>query len=229
MEDKDRNLAAAIANAAREKIDLLAMQMVRGSQYRELNALRESIQKNQQNLAVLGDTLKSLRERYGIYNVQAQTELLPTQYAGVEAKLTRERAKLEAMKVTRGIRQDTIKLTATRVQGLEKELEFLKEKLDLFNKGISEVDVVQKQFVEANQNLGEDQVRLKQVEATFNAEGSAVIVVEEAKVPVVKSWPKRSLIVIGATLVAFLFVVFGIFIFETYRDVNWKEILKPND
>lgn len=225
VEDQDQELAAAIANAARDRIDFLAMQMIRSSQKRELNTLENNIEQKEARLRVLGDTLQVLREKYGIYNMQAQTELLPAQYSSAEAKLTREQAKLEAMKTTQGIRKDTIRLTETRVEGIKKEVELLKNKLKLFNEGSAFVDILHKQYLEANQSLGDDVEHLKKLEATYNAEGSALILVEKAKVPVVKSWPKRSILVIGAVFVTFIFTVFGILLFETYQDVNWKEVL----
>jgi uncharacterized protein involved in exopolysaccharide biosynthesis len=52
------------------------------------------------------------------------------------------------------------------------------------------------------------------------------VVVEEAEVPLIKSRPKRSIIVIGAAFIAFIFTVIGILILDTYRDVDWKSIYK---
>ena len=225
IEDEDKALAAAMTKAVRERIDQMALQLIRSVQKRKITTLRENIVDNETKVRVLGDTLKSLRQRYGIYNVEAQTELLPAQFSSAEAKLTREAAKLEAMKTTKGIRLDTIRFTETRVAGIRKEVELLREKLTLFNDGTAHVDIVHKQYLEANQALGEQIENLKKSEATYNAEGSAIILVEEARVPVVKSWPKRSLIVIGATLLVFIFTVFGVLLFETYRDINWKELL----
>jgi uncharacterized protein involved in exopolysaccharide biosynthesis len=225
IEDEDKELAKSMTKAARERIDYMALRLIRASQKRRINTLKENIVENEVKVRILGDTLKSLRQQFGIYNVQAQTELLPAQFSSAEAKLTREEAKLEAMKITKGIRLDTIRFTETRVAGIRKEVELLQEKLDLFNEGTALVDIIHKQYLEANQSLGEQIEYLKKIETTYNAEGSAIIVVEEARLPVVKSWPKRSMIVIGATLLVFIFTVFGVLLFETYRDINWKELL----
>lgn len=225
IEDEDRALAAAMTKAARERIDDIALRLIRASQKRKINTLKENIVENEMKIRVLGDTLKSLRQRFGIYNLQAQTELLPAQFSSAEAKLTREEAKLSAMKITKGIRLDTIRFSETRVAGIRKEVELLQSKLDLFNEGTALVDITHKQYLEANQSLGEQIEYLKKIEATYHAEGSAIILVEEARLPVVKSWPKRSLIVIAATFLVLIFTVFGILLFETYKDINWKELL----
>jgi uncharacterized protein involved in exopolysaccharide biosynthesis len=39
-----------------------------------------------------------------------------------------------------------------------------------------------------------------------------------------KNRPRRSIIVIGAVVAAFLFTLFAAFLADAYRDVNWKEL-----
>ena len=42
--------------------------------------------------------------------------------------------------------------------------------------------------------------------------------------PVIKSRPKRSIIVLATVAIAFLFSLIGALLFDTYKDVNWKDI-----
>ena len=51
------------------------------------------------------------------------------------------------------------------------------------------------------------------------------LLVEAGDVPYIKSRPKRAIIVISATLIAFILSIIGILLLENYRDVNWKELL----
>jgi hypothetical protein len=50
-------------------------------------------------------------------------------------------------------------------------------------------------------------------------------VIEKATPPPVKSRPKRAILVLSATFLAFLASVVGIIVFDQYKDINWKEIL----
>jgi uncharacterized protein involved in exopolysaccharide biosynthesis len=65
--------------------------------------------------------------------------------------------------------------------------------------------------------------RYNQILAAFNTNIPAVQIVEMAEPPMMKSRPKRSMIVVGAVLAAFLFTLFAAFLADAYRDVNWKE------
>ena len=52
------------------------------------------------------------------------------------------------------------------------------------------------------------------------------LLLESGEVPVVKSRPKRALIVIAAVMIAFILAVLGILIFDNYKEVDWKEVTK---
>ena len=166
-----------------------------------------------------------MRSRYGIYNTDAQTETLTAQFDQAEANLIRNQKRLEFFKTSnrRGL-QDTIIKVEALVQGLEAEVEKLKEKIQVFNDGMAKVDVYERQHMEANQSLSEDKERTKQLQAAFNSNIPAILLVETARTPLVKSRPKRMFIVLGACMVVFFFTIIAILILENYRDVNWREI-----
>jgi hypothetical protein len=54
-------------------------------------------------------------------------------------------------------------------------------------------------------------------------------VIEKASPPPVKSRPKRAVLVLSATFLAFLASVVGIIIFDQYKDVKWKELLQGDE
>ena len=224
VEDKDRELAAAIANAARNKIDQIAKNLIISGQNKTIKSYQENILSKEQQLKILSDTLAVLRKHYGIYNMSGQSESLTQQLSETESKLIRNRAKLEAMKSTPGISRDTIKLLQASVSGEEKELASLNEKMDLFNEGFSVVGILERQYFESNLTLSEDKERLKQVLATAQSDIPSLIIVEQAETPLIKSRPKRSILVLGAGLLAFLFSVIGVLIIDAYKDINWKAI-----
>ncbi|MEM9931262.1 MAG: hypothetical protein AAF840_15710, partial [Bacteroidota bacterium] len=72
----------------------------------------------------------------------------------------------------------------------------------------------------------EDKEKLKQYRAIYSSDIPALIVVEDAAVPQVKSRPFRTLIVLAAVVLTFLFTVIGVLLFETYRDIDWQAIYR---
>jgi tyrosine-protein kinase Etk/Wzc len=81
-----------------------------------------------------------------------------------------------------------------------------------------------RQYQEANTSLSEDKEKLKQYQATFQSDIPAMIIVEDAARPQVKSRPFRTLIVLAAIFVTFFFTMIGILLFEAYSDVDWKAV-----
>jgi LPS O-antigen subunit length determinant protein (WzzB/FepE family) len=67
--------------------------------------------------------------------------------------------------------------------------------------------------------------RYKQVKSASESDFPTTLLLEAGAVPVIKSRPKRTLIVAAAVAVAFVFSVIGVVVFDTYRDVNWREIM----
>ncbi|HMQ46301.1 MAG TPA: hypothetical protein PKA00_01535 [Saprospiraceae bacterium] len=224
IEDKDKELAAQMANAARKKINEIAGNLIKAGQIKTIQSYQANIENKEALLKVLGDSLMVLRQRYGIYNILAQSEALATQVSESEAQLTRSQGKLNALLNTPGIPRDTISFLKANISGLEEQYKKLNEKMSLFNEGLAEVGVYERQYIEANQSLSEDKERLKQNEATQTSNIPALILVEEAQVPIVKSRPKRSLIVLGAGAIAFFFSVIGVLLLDTYKNINWREI-----
>ena len=48
----------------------------------------------------------------------------------------------------------------------------------------------------------------------------AIVLVEAAEVPIVKSRPGRTMLVLGAGVLAFALAVLAVFLFHAYRDVD---------
>ena len=225
FEDKDPDFAAAVANAAREKIDLIAQQLLKNTQQKAIGTFENNISSKNNQLKLLSDSLQVLRSRYNIFNAASQTESLTDRLDRVESGLVRNRARLERLRESRGIPRDTIVMMEALVAGIEEEAKALADKRELLNQGLSRVNIYEKQYLEANQTLSEDQERLKEYQAAYNSVIPATILVAEAVPPVVKSRPKRSIYVILAGMLAFVFSTFGVLLFESYRNVDWQTIL----
>ncbi|MCB0707478.1 MAG: hypothetical protein KDC34_19320 [Saprospiraceae bacterium] len=226
VEDQDPTLAAQIANVARLKIDEIAQRLVKQSQQQVLLTYENSIAENQHLLRNLNDSLVLIRTKFGVFNSETQSELLATLSAESEAKLVNAEARLEAFQQSSSIPRDTITFLQARVKALKREVETLNNRLDKFNQGMALTDVLSQSHKEGSEQLSEDQERYKQIRTAHSSYFPAIHLVEAASVPIIKSRPVRSTIVIIATFIAFLLSIVGILIFDTYRNVNWKEIIR---
>jgi tyrosine-protein kinase Etk/Wzc len=224
IEDQDPTLAAAIARAAREKINRMSQDLIKNSQRRAIAAFEWDILAKEEQIGVLSDTLQGLRQRFGIYNTEAQSESLTSLVSTTETNLVSKEAKLRAFQDKGRIFRDSVAVYEVSVAGLQEELKQLNLKLERFNDGLPKVLLYTRQYQQANTSLSEDKEKIKQYQATYNATIPAIMLVEDALPPVVKSRPFRTLLVVAAILVTFLFTVIGILLFEAYRDVDWKAI-----
>jgi capsule polysaccharide export protein KpsE/RkpR len=225
MEDEEPELAAAIAKTARNRINTLGQSLVKNGQNRTIATFVDNITAKERQIKVLSDTLQSLRQRYGIFNTEAQSESLTGQASSTESRLINFQAKLKAFSESnfRGYR-DSVAVYEVKVAGLQEEMNQLNNKLSSFNEGLSKVEMFTNQYEMANTTLGYDKEKLKQYQATASADIPALILVEEATVPRVKSRPFRTLIVLASVLVTFIFTVIGILLFEANRDIDWQSI-----
>jgi capsule polysaccharide export protein KpsE/RkpR len=168
-----------------------------------------------------------VRERYGVYNTLAQSENLSDLIAKAESKLNNAQAKVEALQSV-NFRRDSINLLRASAKGYENELLKLNERLKTFNQGMAKAEVLKEIQTTASEQLSLDKELYKLYQAAYNSELPIILLLEPGELPIVKSRPKRALIVLAATFVAFVFSVLGVVIFDTYRDVEWKEILHLN-
>ena len=224
IEDTDKELAARIANAARNKIDKIAQNLIKDSQLEEIKTYDADILRKTNQLNVLGDSLRNLRGRYGVYNSKTQTETLMAQLSTTESRLVRSHTRLEALKKMPRINPDTIRYLQASVKGMEVEVKSLQEKVEIFNEGMVVVDIYDKQYQEASLSLSEVQELNKELRATYDSNIPAVMLVEKATAPVIKSRPKRSILVIASVMVAFFFGIIGVLLLDIYKSINWKEI-----
>jgi len=223
VEDKDRNLATVMVNDARERIAEICRALIKGTQNKEITTFRSNIKGKESTIKSLSDTLELWRKEYGIYNAETQSEVLPELLAKAKSKLVRTKKKMEILE-QQGVPQDTIIFMKAEIAGLEYEVEGLDKNLKTFSKGMGKVQMVSRQHLEARAQLALDMERLKQLEAVNQSDFDAIYVVEEGAVPVVKSKPKRTILVLAATMVAFFFSLLGVLLLEVYKKVDWSEI-----
>ena len=226
VEDKDPAFAAAMAKAAREKVDAISLKMLRDVQQSQIATLEASRKEKDVLLTTLSDTIQKVRARFGVYNIESQSESLAALISKGKAKLARAEARLEVFKKGSGFKRDSIRYLDATVQGMRQEMKALEREMATFNEGMSRVQVLEQEYKESTKQIAYQKEQLKKLNAAYNSSQSAIILLDEAAVPVVKSRPVRFIIVIAATLAAFVFSLIGVLLFDHYKDVNWKEVLE---
>lgn len=233
VEDTDPRRAAEMANAARDKINEIAQRLIKNSQSRLLATFEENIKNKAAELEVLGDSLRRLQAQYNIYSGAEQGEQLSSQLANAESEIVRSRARLEVLEGNPIIPRDTIAYIKANLRAYERERQSLMSpdpkgggsvSVKDFNEGLPKVAVMTDLHFQARKQLSFDLERYNQIRAAFNTDIPAVQIIELAEPPLLKSRPKRSIIVVASAAAAFLFAVLGVLIAEAYRDFKWKDI-----
>jgi uncharacterized protein involved in exopolysaccharide biosynthesis len=225
IEDRDKEMAAKMTNAARNYINMLAQRIIKESQAKTVRTFEENIAQKEADMRMMNDSMQRIRVRFGVYNTKAQSENLSELIATGESKANMARAKLLSLQKSGYGKRDSLTLLEANISGYEAQLKQLHARLDTFNQGMAVMDYLVESQLQASEQLADDKEHYKMSKAAYSSEFPAIFVLEEGDVPVIKERPKRALMVVVSTLVAFIFSVLGVLVFDTYRDVNWREIM----
>lgn len=225
ISDRDPVRAAAMAFAAREEINKISLNLIRATQERSATGLSSEVKNREENLLEINQRLGELRKTSGIYNTDAQSEALAVQATSMQSNSATISAKLQAYRQRggRGAR-DSIAKYEIQLAGLQSARANLDSQLVRLNASIGSIENLEEERQNLNDALSEDRIRLKQFETILRSEQRALEVVEEVKVPVAKSYPIRSLMVIGAMVFSFIVAVVGVLLIDTGRQYDWAEI-----
>jgi uncharacterized protein involved in exopolysaccharide biosynthesis len=232
IEDTDPAFAAQMANAARDKVNTIAQRLIKNSQATLLATFEDNMRRKKHELQILGDSMLAIKRIYNIVDPGAQSGQLAANLTTAESEIIRGRARLEVLENNPLIPQDTIEFMKADVRAYERERDNLLSgseasgslNLKRLNEGLPLFSIVSDLHYQARKQLSYDQERYTQIMAAYNSNISAMQLVEAAEAPLIKSRPRRSIIVLVAVAAAFLFAVLGVLIADAYRDIRWKEI-----
>ncbi|MFN7120224.1 MAG: hypothetical protein ACK4TA_25770, partial [Saprospiraceae bacterium] len=151
---------------------------------------------------------------------------LTEQQSTAQGRLILNRKRLEILKATPGVPRDTITMLNALVYGLEEEVKNIQERISHFNNGIAVINIYEKQWFESNAQLTLEHERLKIWRSAYEASIPASVLVEHAVVPIIKSRPKRSLLVLTAGVIALVFSVIAVLLLDNYHEY-WQNTLSP--
>jgi len=225
VEDKDPVLARDMANDAREKINELSQKMVKTSQLKTINSFDSNLLEKQAKSIVLNDSLSRVKGRYDIYNSSTQGEVYAEMITKTGTQMEAIKSEIEMYKNSRlRSASDSVRLKRIQFTSSEKKLASLEQKAELFNSGVTIVEKLTQELSRLNDQISLDKERKRQLEASYNAPYSAVLLVEAAETPIDKSRPKRTILLAMIGLITLLLSILIAFLLENYRKINWSEI-----
>ena len=232
VEDRDPEVAAQMANGARTTLNNVLTGIIKNSQRDLVSSYTTAIVDKEKALTAVEDSLRKFQSLYGIYDTEAQAEFLSTLITSVETRLVRERGALESYKQMKSANvADTIRHLTASLAGLEMQRDLLTGKdtsvvnaysLDRFSAGKGRVEQYTDAYRKAVNSVNMDKEMLKQMAAAIALDVTALHLVEEAPVPAKKAHPKRTIIVVATSAVAFLLSVLYILLLESFRKQDWS-------
>lgn len=227
ISDQDPVRVAAMAKAARRQVNDISLTLIRGTQERSAQGLRREIESATTNLTDIDVRIRAIREASGVYNTETQSETLAASTASLENAMAITKAKLASYQQNggRGAR-DSIAKYRVQIAGFESSRISLDAQLQRLNGSLGPLDNLEEERGRLNQALSKNRIRLKQFETILSSDMRAIEVVEDARVPVARSYPVRSLIVVGATVLSFLFAVVGALLIEAGKRYDWGQVFK---
>jgi uncharacterized protein involved in exopolysaccharide biosynthesis len=223
VEDTDPELAAQIANDARDKINFIAQKLIKESQAQLLETYKTNIEQKAIAVKTLSDSLYQTREKYSIYSTESQGQTYAELLAKTSSSLNDKKARIKVYRNLSGY-QDSVQYLSAIVKGLENQQSTLNDQVQWFNKGLAHVMNLEFEQKDFAKQLSLDKERYKQLQAAYGTPFNGIHVVEAAEVPVIKSRPKRSIIVLGSLFAAFVLSVLATLFIESYRKLDWNKI-----
>ncbi len=233
VEDRDPQVAADMANAARQKIDEIAQRLTKESQLKLLNAFENNLKRKQVELERLADSLRRVQAFYNIYDVGTQSAQIAGQLSLADLEVIRYRARLEVLESDPNVPRDTLAFIRANLKAYEQQRQQLRAAggntevltVDRLNEAMPRIAILQDMHYQARKQLTYDLERYNQILATYSTDIPALLVIEAAEPPPVKSRPVRSLIVLASLLGTFLFTSLAVLVADAYRGVRWRSLL----
>lgn len=225
VEDTNPEIAASMANASREKINKIAQELINKSHLGVINSLKNSIAKKENNYAILTDSLFAVRNKFNIFNTASQGEAFGLSIVELEGKVQNFAAQVDYLKRNEGP-VDSIKVMQSKLSGARKQLQSLNKGITDYNGGYPIITNLERERQEVGNQLMYDRERLSKLEAVHSADISAIHLIQNAEVPVYKSRPRRSILVIGAAIFTFFIMSIGVVVLDQLEKNNWREKIR---
>ncbi len=216
VEDKDPLMAAAMANAARDKVEELAQKIVKDSQHKLISNYNENLTIKQVQSDTLAKKLQRIKESSDIFETWGQSGLYTRMLSDAISEQEEAQGKISFYKKYPAYKDSVIKNMAIEMGAINK-INKANTELKKYAPVLSELKQLEQEQSRLHDQISLDKERLKQLNATFTAPFTALHVVETADVPVEKSRPKRSIIVLLTSLCGIAIAFLAVFVIENMK------------
>jgi len=216
VDDKDPEMAANIANAARVKIGVLAQKIVKDSQSKLITTYDENILIKQIQSDSLARRLRRIKESSNIFETWGQSGLYTKMLSDATSELEDAKGKIDFYKKYPAYKDSVIRNMAIESAATRKR-DKANSELEKYAPVLSELKQMEQEQARLHDQISLDKERLKQLNATYSAPFTALHVVEEADIPVQKSRPKRSIIVLLTSLCGIMLSFLAVFVIENFK------------
>lgn len=241
IQDTDREMAYKMVVAALKKIEELYRSATSGNKELIKETYEKAIAEKEYELIRVADTLTILRKKFNIFDVKQQSISLAHMLTSVEGKLEYDRAKLQSFQESNAPKDSIINVSA-RIAGARRQRDLMRgggeSKLNntmdegatasdiyAFNQGRDLVIYWETKIANLNEELSLIITQFAKFKTHAYSNIAGIIILEPVQIPTLKSYPIRSLLVVGAILVAIVLGIIGVLILDAYKRIDWKEVL----
>ncbi len=222
VEDEDPAISADMANSARDKINEIAQKLIKESQTQTRDSYARSLTEKESLLTQFNDSLRVLRVKYNVIDTENQGQVIAENSSSAEFLLSEAEARYASYR-DGSFFSDSIASLKSKIAGLKARKRSVDSQLKNFNKGINQIKSMELQLQTASNQVGLLKERKSQLDATLNTTFSALHVVEEAHKPVIKSRPKRTIMVLGAAALTLIFGCLVVLFLEGIKKIDWNK------
>ncbi|MEL6392631.1 MAG: hypothetical protein AAFR97_07735, partial [Bacteroidota bacterium] len=129
---------------------------------------------------------------------------------------------------TRAARDSVVKYSA-RLEGVLQSKLVLDSQLVLLNGAMSVIENLNYDRANLNSQINRDLDRMKQFQTAYESNQKALAIIQQADIPVIKAWPRRSVIVLGATILVVFMAVLTILVVDNGQKYPWQEWLTEDE
>lgn len=209
VKDEDPKMAAAIANYISFALDSMRTLMQQERAKQAFDILAYQYQKKQKQVDSILAQLSAIREQ-GVFDYEAQSEVLSEAIIKAETQLKAEEARLKVYDANRKDLPDTTYIKAKgRLEAARATLKSLKPTVSTFSKlsgKYLDYEAVYEKEKEALTNL---QLRYENAEVDLKKSAAQKFIIDKASVPEKSTYPNKLLVMLSVGLSAFLLACLG--------------------
>lgn len=233
VEDTDPDMAHSMVNEALVFINQINQEIIRNNMHQMMLAFESNNADQQIMIGQLNDTLIFYRTLYGLYDVASQSELIASIIGEAEAAVRYAQIQLEFLNNSPGTRRDSIlkyeRLLAINTNVLNAytlDQSGRGSNLHLFSEGAGKIRMLEEQLENLALESARNLERYNKLRSARSADIPGIFILSAGERPLEKLRPKRTVLVIGAAMAAFIFSILGVITAQASKEYNWKELLE---